>query len=138
MAIAAAFLFINSSYMPVPRVLVTEKASALINKLRKIHGPLMFHQSGGCCDGSQPMCFPKGEFRVGSSDVCLGEIDDCDFFMAADQFEYWKHTQLTLDVSPGRGSSFSLEIPLGLRFMINSKLFSAEELEDLEPMVPIG
>jgi len=123
--------------MPIPRILATIKAIELIDKLKSIHGPLMFHQSGGCCDGSQPMCFTKGEFKTGSSDVCLGEIEGCKFYMHADQFEYWKHTQLTLDVTPGRGSSFSLEIPLGVRFYIQSKVFTDEELNDLEPLLII-
>jgi hypothetical protein len=92
--------------MNTPRILATEKALDLIEKLRKVHGPLMFHQSGGCCDGSQPMCFAEGEFKTGNSDVCLGEVACCKFYMAADQFEYWKHTQLTLDVTPGRGAVF--------------------------------
>lgn len=121
--------------MSTPRILATEAAKQLIEKLRSINGPLMFHQSGGCCDGSQPMCFPKGEFLLGSSDVCLGEIEGCKFYMNEDQFEYWKHTQLTLDVTPGRGSSFSLEIPLGVRFFIHSKIFTEQELEDLEPLL---
>jgi uncharacterized protein (DUF779 family) len=102
--------------MLVERVLITEEAKKIIDKLRAQYGPLMFHQSGGCCDGSQPMCFEKGEFKVGGSDVWLGEVYGCDFFMNNDQFEYWQHTQLILDITPGRGSSFSLEIPLGLRF----------------------
>ncbi|WP_276484867.1 DUF779 domain-containing protein [Paraflavitalea pollutisoli] len=123
--------------MATPRILATDKATELIDRLRAQHGPLMFHQSGGCCDGSQPMCFPVGEFRTGASDVCLGIVHDCYFFMHADQFEYWKHTQLTLDVTPGRGSSFSLEIPLGVRFMIRSKLFTEEELENLEPLLAV-
>lgn len=123
--------------MAVPRILVTESAKALIQKLKNLHGPLMFHQSGGCCDGSQPMCFSDGEFRVGASDVCLGIIEDCKFYMNADQFEYWKHTQLTLSVTPGRGSSFSLEIPLGLRFYIESRIFSEEEINDLSPLLTI-
>ncbi len=121
--------------MPVPRVLVTDSALELIRKLQSVHGDLMFHQSGGCCDGSQPMCFPKGEFMIGSSDVCLGEIEGCRFYMNEDQFEYWKHTQLTLDVTPGRGSSFSLEIPLGVRFFIHSKMFTEQELENLAPLL---
>lgn len=121
--------------MSTPRILATDKAIELINKLKALHGPLMFHQSGGCCDGSQPMCFNKGEFKTGNSDVCLGEIEGCKFYMHADQFEYWKHTQLTLDVTPGRGSSFSLEIPLGVRFFIHSKVFSDEEMNDLEPLL---
>ncbi len=91
----------------------------------------MFHQSGGCCDGSSPMCYPKGEFMVGSSDVWLGEIAGCDFYMAKDQFEYWQHTELTIDVTQGRGASFSLEIPLGLRFLTRSRVFSYEESQNL-------
>jgi hypothetical protein len=83
------------------------------------------------------MCFSKGEFKVGGSDVCLGEIEDCKFYMGADQFEYWKHTQLILNVTPGRGSSFSLEIPMGVRFFIDSKLFSEEELNDLTPLLEV-
>jgi uncharacterized protein (DUF779 family) len=118
--------------MPVHRILATQKAFELIEELKEIHGPLMFHQSGGCCDGSQPMCFAKGEFKTGDSDRCLGTIGDCDFYMGADQFEYWKHTQLILDVTPGRGSSFSLEIPLGVRFYIHSRIFTEEEMEELE------
>lgn len=118
--------------MPVNRVLATDKALELIEKLKNMHGPLMFHQSGGCCDGSQPMCFADGEFIIRNSDVFLGEVAGCKFYMNSDQFEYWKHTQLTLDVTPGRGSSFSLEIPLGVRFMIQSRLFTEEELLELE------
>ncbi len=117
--------------MPVPRIISTEKADALIEKLRRMHGPLMFHQSGGCCDGSQPMCFADGEFKTGGSDVCLGEVDGCRFFMSKDQYEYWKHTQLILDVTPGRGSSFSLEIPLGVRFLTRGRVFTKEEMADL-------
>jgi uncharacterized protein (DUF779 family) len=125
--------------MTVARVSLTEKAKDLIDTLRAEHGELMFHQSGGCCDGSQPMCFMKGEFLVGPSDVILGTLHGCEFIMSADQFEYWKHTHLTLDVTPGRGSSFSLEIPLGFRFMIRSRLFSPEELENLEAVrIPEG
>lgn len=102
-----------------------------------MYGPLMFHQSGGCCDGSQPMCFAEGEFRTGSSDVCLGIAEGCKFYMSRDQFEYWKHTQLILNVTPGRGSSFSLEIPLGVRFFIESRLFTVQESENLEPLLPV-
>lgn len=122
--------------MSVKRVLTTPKADELIDRLRADHGELMFHQSGGCCDGSQPMCFTEGEFFVGGSDVYLGDVHGCRFFMSADQFEYWKHTQLTLDVTPGRGSSFSLEIPLGVRFMIHSRLYTEQELDDLTPVRP--
>lgn len=120
--------------MPVQRVVATDRAIVLIDQLREQHGPLMFHQSGGCCDGSQPMCFTEGEFKTGGSDVCLGEVHGCKFYMSADQFEYWKHTQLILDVTPGRGSSFSLEIPMGVRFYILSVLFTEEELKNLAPL----
>jgi len=116
------------------RVDLTKEASALIATLKEKYGELMFHQSGGCCDGSQPMCFEKGDFIIGGSDIKIGTIDDCDFFMAKDQYEYWKHTHLTIDVIPGRGSSFSLEIPLGFRFIVQSRLFTEAELQDLEPI----
>ena len=116
------------------RVLLTDKALEIIRTLKDRYGELMFHQSGGCCDGSQPMCYEKGDFKVGSSDVCLGEIDGCDFWMSKDQFEYWKHTQLTIDAAPGRGSSFSLEIPLGFRFIVHSRLFTEAEQNDLVPL----
>ncbi len=106
----------------------------IIDRLRDHHGPLMFHQSGGCCDGSQPMCFEKGDFKVGGSDVKLGEIYGCDFYMSADQFAYWQYSQLTIDVVAGRGASFSLEIPLGVRFVVRSRLFTPEELHQLEPV----
>ncbi len=118
----------------IKRVLVTPAAEKVINQLKEKNGPLMFHQSGGCCDGSQPMCFVEGEFRIGSSDVRIGEIAGCPFFMNENQFEYWKHTQLTIDITPGRGSSFSLEIPLGLRFIVHSRVFSDQEMEELEPV----
>jgi uncharacterized protein (DUF779 family) len=117
--------------MMTPRVTIKPEASEVIAQLKKKFGELMFHQSGGCCDGSQPMCFEKGDFKVGASDVCLGEIDDCEFWMSKDQFEYWKFTQLTLSISKGRGSSFSLEIPMGLRFMTQSRFFTEEEMTDL-------
>lgn len=115
----------------IPRVKVTDEAKKLIAELRAKHGELMFHQSGGCCDGSSPMCYEKGDFLVGSSDVLLGEIDGCDFYMAKDQFEFWKHTELTVDVTPGRGASFSLEIPLGVRFVTKSRVFTYEESQNL-------
>ncbi|MCG8328456.1 MAG: DUF779 domain-containing protein [Chitinophagales bacterium] len=118
----------------IKRVLLTDEAKAIIDELRQQHGELMFHQSGGCCDGSSPMCFPKGELMINEADVCLGEIHDCEFYMSKDQFEYWKHTQLTVDVVKGRGASFSLEIPMGIRFVIKSRLFSDEELEQLNPI----
>lgn len=116
------------------RVLVSADAALLIQKLRAIHGDLMFHQSGGCCDGSQPMCFPQGEFRVGGNDVCIGEIENCPFWMSKDQFEYWQYSELTIGVTPGRGASFSLEIPMGFRFIVHSRLFSEEEFQQLTPL----
>jgi uncharacterized protein (DUF779 family) len=115
----------------LPRVLVTDAAKKIIDQLRAKHGELMFHQSGGCCDGSSPMCYTKGEFMVGRADVWLGQIDGCDFFMAKDQFEFFKHTELTIDIVPGRGASFSLEIPLGVRFVTKSRVFELAETENL-------
>ncbi|MFZ1829523.1 MAG: DUF779 domain-containing protein [Candidatus Competibacteraceae bacterium] len=116
----------------IPRVLATDAALDLIAKLQARHGPLMFHQSGGCCDGSSPMCYPNGELIVGAGDVQLGEIGGCPFYMSAAQFEYWKHTQLTIDVVPGRGGMFSLEGPEGLRFLTRSRLFTDEEQAALD------
>lgn len=117
-----------------PRVLISEKAIAVVTQLKNRFGDLMFHQSGGCCDGSQPMCFEKGDFKIGESDVCLGAIEGCEFWMSKDQQEYWQYTQLTIDVVPGRGSSFSLEIPMGLRFITQSRLFTDEERANLTPL----
>lgn len=116
------------------RILVTDDATDVIKQLRKQHGALMFHQSGGCCDGSSPMCFPVGELMIDDNDVWLGQIAGCDFYMSQDQFEYWKHTQLTIDITKGRGASFSLEIPLGIRFVIKSRMFTKEESEELSPI----
>ncbi|MCW2238095.1 DUF779 domain-containing protein [Azospirillum canadense] len=115
----------------VERVVATPAALELIEKLRGLYGPLFFHQSGGCCDGSAPMCFMEGEFKPGGQDVRLGEIGSCPFYMGAAQFAYWEHTQLIIDVVPGRGASFSLEAPEGVRFLTRSRLFTDEEAEDL-------
>jgi len=114
------------------RVAFTPEAVDLLRKLWGIHGPLMFHQSGGCCDGSSPMCYPAGEFRTGGSDILLGllPLDDgaglllgeIEFWMSKEQFEYWKHTKLTVDVVTGRGSGFSVESPEGKRFLIRSAI----------------
>ncbi len=117
----------------VERVLVTEAAKKVIEQLQQQHGTLMFHQSGGCCDGSAPMCFSEGELMINETDVWIGNIHGCDFYMSRDQFEYWKHTQITIDVVKGRGASFSLEIPLGLRFLTISRIFTDEEIENLRP-----
>lgn len=113
------------------RVDVTPAAADLIRSLRGRHGPLMFHQSGGCCDGSAPMCYPAGEFRTGGSDTHLGDLvvdgEPVPVWMSAKQFAYWRHTHLTIDVVPGRGGGFSLEAPLGVRFLIRSRLLTDEE-----------
>lgn len=118
----------------IARVDVTPEARKVIELLKSRFGPLMFHQSGGCCDGSQPMCFESGELHLGVNDVCLGEIVDTEFWMCKDQYEYWKNCELTIDVVAGRGSSFSLEIPLGVRFIVKSRLFTEDELRDLAPL----
>ncbi len=119
--------------MATSRVDATQKAKDLIDRLRTEHGTeLMFHQSGGCCDGSAPMCFEVGDFMVGSRDVKMGEIHGCEFFMSPEQFEYMKGTHLTIDVVEGRGSSFSIEIPLGVRFIAVSRLYTDEEYANLE------
>lgn len=120
------------------RVLVTDQAKAIIDELRAQNGALMFHQSGGCCDGSAPMCFPDGELMVNETDVLLGNIHNCNFYMSKDQFEYWQHTQLTVDVTKGRGASFSLEIPMGIRFIIRSRLFTEAETEALQPVETVN
>ncbi len=111
----------------VDRVLITDGATAMVEKLKAQHGPLMFHQSGGCCDGSAPMCFPDGDFKVGAQDVRLGTIADCPFYIGAAQFEYWRHTQLIIDVVPGRGAGFSVEAPEGVRFLTRSRVFTDDE-----------
>jgi len=114
------------------RVIATPAAIDLIRRLRRQHGALMFHQSNGCCDGSAPMCFRQGEFKIGDHDVLLGCIEDCPFYIGGAQFEYWAHTQLIIDVVPGRGASFSLEIPEGVRFLTRSRVFSDDETSALE------
>lgn len=116
------------------RVTISPEAIEVVRQLKSRFGELMFHQSGGCCDGSQPMCFEKGDFKLGNSDVCLGEIDGCEFWMSKDQFEYWQYTQLHIHITQGRGSSFSLEIPMGLRFLTQSRMFTEVELLDLSPL----
>jgi uncharacterized protein len=111
----------------VERVAVTPAAAALLASLGAEHGPLLFHQSGGCCDGSSPMCYPRREFRIGQRDVYLGTIVGVPFYIGAQQFEYWQHTHLTVDVVPGRGGGFSLETPEGMRFLVRSRLFTDAE-----------
>jgi uncharacterized protein len=119
--------------MTAARVSATPAALALIRTLEAKHGPLLFHQSGGCCDGSSPMCFPRGEFLVGEADVLLGEIGGQPFYMSEAQFEYWMHTHLIIDVVSGRGGMFSLEGPEGLRFLTRSRLYTDEEQAQLAP-----
>ncbi|MCP3742122.1 DUF779 domain-containing protein [Rossellomorea sp. BNER] len=104
------------------KVTATKEALSLIEKLKAKHGPLLFHQSGGCCDGSSPMCFPESDFIIGDSDVLLGKIGEVPFYMNKKQYEYWKHTQLIIDVVEGRGGMFSLEGPEGVRFLTRSKI----------------
>ncbi|MBB5737510.1 hypothetical protein FHT09_003295 [Xanthomonas arboricola] len=114
------------------QVMATLAALQLIDTLRARHGDVLFHQSGGCCDGSSPMCFPVGDFIVGDRDVLLGEIGGAPFYISPSQFEYWKHTQLIIDVVPGRGGMFSLENGEGVRFLVRSRLFADEEFAQLQ------
>jgi uncharacterized protein (DUF779 family) len=121
---------------PQERVDVTESAAVLLRELAAQYGPLMFHQSGGCCDGSSPMCYPVGMFRTGAADILLDTlqvdgIEPVEVYMSRSQFEYWKYTHLTIDVVPGRGSGFSVEAPTGQRFLIRSRMFDDTELERL-------
>ena len=123
-----------SSTRGAQRVAITDEAADLLRRLVGQHGPVMFHQSGGCCDGSAPMCYPDGEFQVGDSDVHLGDLDvDLDrtvpVWMSRSQFAYWEHTHLTIDVVVGRGAGFSLEAPEGVRFLIRSRLLTDDELQ---------
>jgi uncharacterized protein (DUF779 family) len=122
--------------MSVSRVSVTPKAEALLRKLQGQYGPLLFHQSGGCCDGSAPMCFPRGDFKIGQQDVYLGTIVETPFYISGPQFEYWQHTHLTVDVVPGRGSGFSVEAPEGVRFLIRSRIFDDVEYRALQEAGP--
>jgi uncharacterized protein (DUF779 family) len=116
----------------ITRISTTEAANNLIDELKITHGELMFHQSGGCCDGSAPMCFAAGEFYLGNADVEIGHVHGTPFYMSASQFEYWEHTHLTLDAIKGTGGQFSLERPTGLRFIIRSRLYSDEESKYLK------
>jgi uncharacterized protein (DUF779 family) len=120
----------------VNRVEITPKAVEILERLKGQYGELMFHQSGGCCDGSAPMCYPVGDFRVGPQDVLLGEIAGCLFYMGAAQFDYWHHTQLIIDVVPGRGAGFSAEAPEGVRFLTRSRVFTDAEADALDAAGP--
>jgi uncharacterized protein (DUF779 family) len=120
----------------VERVSATREALTLITRLERKHGALMFHQSGGCCDGSSPMCFPRGDLMVGAQDILLGEIGGHPFYIGAAQFEYWQHTHLIIDVVPGHGGMFSLEGPEGVRFLTRSRLYTDDEVKRLESQPP--
>ena len=113
--------------MEVARVAITPAARAVLRQLVAEHGPLLFHQSGGCCDGSAPMCYPAREFKLGQHDVHLGDVEGVPVYIGGQQFELWQHTQLLIDVVPGRGSGFSLEAPLGVRFLTRSRVFDPVE-----------
>jgi uncharacterized protein (DUF779 family) len=116
-----------------PRILATDAAVDVMEELAAIHGPLMFHQSGGCCDGSAPMCYPAGEFRTGGQDILMGHVArDIPVWIGAAQFAYWRHTQVTIDVVAGRGAGFSLEGPTGRRFIIRSRVFTDAEVDALD------
>jgi uncharacterized protein (DUF779 family) len=122
----------NGGRTMVERVIATKQAVELIGRLKENNGALLFHQSGGCCDGSSPMCFPLGEFQTGAGDVLLGEIGGCPVYIDAAQFELWSHTQLIIDVVKGRGSGFSLEAPDGVRFLTRGRVFTEAERGDLD------
>lgn len=118
------------------RVTATDTALALIARLNAKHGPLMFHLSGGCCDGSAPLCLPRGEFRMGGRDLCIGTVGGAPFCMSDDTFGWWEHSQVVLDVVASRSGGFSLEAPDGVRFIARARLFADEELPGLAPPVP--
>jgi len=120
----------------VDRVDITPEARTVLSQLQAEHGPLLFHQSGGCCDGSSPMCYPAGEFRIGERDVHLGDVAGVPVYIGGQQYEAWRHTQLLIDVVPGRGSGFSLEAPLGVRFLTRSRVFDREEQRWLDTCPP--
>lgn len=124
----------SATEVTIPRVLATEAALALIETLKAQHGPLLFHQSGGCCDGSSPMCYAKGDYMLADRDVRMGVIGGAPFYMSPSQFEYWQHTQLIIDVVPGRGGMFSLENGRDVRFLTRSRLFTDDELDRLAPL----
>lgn len=119
----------------VERVVSTKEALDLINHIKSIHGPIMFYQSGGCCDGSAPMCYSKGDFKLGSADVYLGSIGDVPFYMHKSQYNYWKHTQLIIDAIDGRGATFSLDNVEEKHFITNSRVFTDEEYEEVKKLL---
>ena len=119
------------------RVVFTAAAAALVRSMKAAHGPVIFHLSGGCCEGSAPMCFRRGDFRIGGQDILLGSIEDCPFYVSSAQFDYWANCQLTVDVTTGGGDSFSLEAADGLRFIVRSRLFTDAELGELKRAGPL-
>jgi uncharacterized protein len=125
-----------TNFPVVSRVSATDAAVSMIKKIEAMHGPLMFHQSGGCCDGSAPMCYPRNDFKVGAQDVFMGEIGGQPLYMGKSQFEYWQHTHIIIDVVPGRGSGFSLEAPEGVRFLTRSRVYTDAENDALDAMGP--
>ncbi|EZH65547.1 hypothetical protein DH09_18165 [Bacillaceae bacterium JMAK1] len=118
--------------MDIHKVIATDATITLIDQLEAKHGPVIFHQSGGCCDGSSPMCFLQSEFKPGKHDYYLGDLGHAPFYISKDQYEYWKHTQLIIDVVKGRGGMFSLENPTGKRFLVRSRVFTNEERQALK------
>ena len=118
------------------RVVATDAALQMIDELRARHGPLMFFQSGGCCDGSTPMCYPAGEFNLSDTDVYLGNLAGAPFYMGLEQFAYWEHTQLIIDVVAGNGGMFSLDNGTGRRFLTRSRLFTDDEFRQLSHVTP--
>ncbi len=126
----------SSSLDVVSRVGITPEAITVLRQLKAAHGDLLFHQSGGCCDGSSPMCYPAREFKVGQRDVHLGDVDGVPVYIGGLQFEAWRHTQLLIDVVAGRGGGFSLEAPLGVRFLTRSRVFDPAEQAWLDACPP--
>ncbi len=118
----------------IARVTATEAAESLAATLTAANGPILFHQSGGCCDGSSPMCYPRSDFMTGDQDVLLGEIAGAPFYISRSQFEYWKHTQIIIDVVPGKGGMFSLENGSGVRFLTRSRVYTDDEVGQLAPV----
>ncbi|MFJ7679713.1 DUF779 domain-containing protein [Peribacillus sp. NPDC097206] len=119
----------------VERVIATNEALTLIDSIKKIHGSIMFYQSGGCCDGSSPMCYREGDFQLGDADIHLGAIGDVPFYMHKSQYDYWKHTQLIIDATEGRGPDFSLDSVEDQHFITRSRVFSEEEYQEVKKVL---
>lgn len=119
----------------IERVIATDEALRLIETIKKVHGPIMFYQSGGCCDGSSPMCYREGDFKLGDSDIYLGTIGAIPFYMHKSQYDYWKHTQLIIDAQEGRGPDFSLDSVEDQHFITRSRVFTAEEYDEVKQVL---